>query len=65
MITIDQRTSRNGSLSEPAAAAVVVLWRSHKFSTADIAELLTIPEHAVDRLVTVRTPDVSYSSTST
>lgn len=33
------------------AAAVVTLWRSRKFSTADIAALLAVAEAAVCRVI--------------
>lgn len=51
MFTIEARISSNGSLSQNAAAAALVLWRSRQFSTADIAELLSVREADVARVV--------------
>jgi hypothetical protein len=53
VITIEQRTTGEGKLSQSVSTAVSLLWRSRQFSTADIAELLTIPEHIVARSVSV------------
>lgn len=52
MRTIEARHC-NGALGHAATTAVIVLWRSKQFSTADIADLLSIPGADVSRLVTV------------
>lgn len=41
----------SGRLSRPAIEAVLTLWASRRFSTADIAELLAVPETRVVRIV--------------
>lgn len=51
--TIEARRQGGGELSRTAAMAIIILWRSRQFSTADIADLLTIAEADVSRLVTV------------
>lgn len=51
--TIEARRQGGGDLSRAAAMAIIILWRSRQFSTADIADLLTVAEADVSRLVTV------------
>lgn len=53
MRTIEARTVQGGGVSRAAATAIIVLWASRRFSTADIAELLTVPEADVSRLITI------------
>lgn len=53
MKVIEARLAPGGGLSRMAATAVLLLWRSRQFSTADIAELLSVPEADVARLVSV------------
>lgn len=51
--TIDARMAGSGGLARNAATAALVLWQSRMFSTADIADLLGVPEAEVSRVVTV------------
>lgn len=41
-------------MSEQNAIAIIALWDTKRFSTAEIGEILLIPEHDVERVVHIR-----------
>lgn len=54
----------SGRLSRHAIEAVLTLWASRRFSTADIAELLAVPEARVVRIVASSKPHLQLGTAS-